>query len=353
MKTVINNAYSTARRPFNKITSANNSNINKKVNIVNDKNVNAARPNAVVNTVRPKAVLNYEEIDGGFVAFGGNSKGEIITGKGIENLIDLKVKVIRCDNGIEFRIWYNDSVCEIMGIKREFSVARTPQPNRVTERKNRILIEVARTMLADLKLPTTFWAKAVNTYLRKLEWRHYWKDYILPTIIHQDPPFSSSSKDSPDVGFKPSGEEEKKDAEDPWNEDSEDPGTEEPRLNQEKDASINNTNTINTVSPTVNTAGIEDNVVDKNIVYGLEDSIHKAFQNCLICCFLSQEEPNRAIGTKWVYKNKKDKRGIMIKNKARLVVQGYTQEERIDIDEVFAHVARIEAIRLFLAYAAI
>ncbi|GJT15895.1 putative ribonuclease H-like domain-containing protein [Tanacetum coccineum] len=90
---------------------------------------------------------------------------------------------------------------------------------------------------------------------------------------------------------------------------------------------------------------------------------HKDFQNCLFACFLSQEEPKkvwtlvdlpnekRAIGTKWVYKNKKDERGIMIKNKARLVAQGYTQEEGIDYDAVFAPVARIEAIRLFLAYA--
>ncbi|GJR17303.1 putative ribonuclease H-like domain-containing protein [Tanacetum coccineum] len=59
----------------------------------------------------------------------------------------------------------------------------------------------------------------------------------------------------------------------------------------------------------------------------------------------------RPIGTKWVFRNKKDKRGIVIKNKARLVAQEYTQEEGIDYDEVFAPVARIEAIRLFLAYA--
>ncbi|GKB90985.1 putative ribonuclease H-like domain-containing protein [Tanacetum coccineum] len=59
----------------------------------------------------------------------------------------------------------------------------------------------------------------------------------------------------------------------------------------------------------------------------------------------------RAIGTKWVYRNKKDESGIIIKNKARLVAQGYAQEEGIDYDEVFAPVARIETIRLFLAYA--
>nr|GFB36853.1 putative ribonuclease H-like domain-containing protein [Tanacetum cinerariifolium] len=59
----------------------------------------------------------------------------------------------------------------------------------------------------------------------------------------------------------------------------------------------------------------------------------------------------RPIGTKWVLKNKKDERGIVIRNKARLVAQGHTQEEGIDYDEVFSPVARIEAIRLFLAYA--
>nr|GEU69183.1 copia protein [Tanacetum cinerariifolium] len=58
----------------------------------------------------------------------------------------------------------------------------------------------------------------------------------------------------------------------------------------------------------------------------------------------------RAIGLKWVFENKKDEREIVIRNKARLVAQGYTQEEGIDYDEVFAPVAMIEAIRLFLAY---
>nr|GEY56228.1 hypothetical protein [Tanacetum cinerariifolium] len=59
----------------------------------------------------------------------------------------------------------------------------------------------------------------------------------------------------------------------------------------------------------------------------------------------------RPIGTKWVLKNKKDERGIVIRNKARLVAQGHTQEEGINYEEVFTPVARIDAIRLFLAYA--
>ncbi|GJW70801.1 copia protein [Tanacetum coccineum] len=59
----------------------------------------------------------------------------------------------------------------------------------------------------------------------------------------------------------------------------------------------------------------------------------------------------KASATKWVFRNKKDERGIVIKNKARLVAQGYTQEEGINYDEVFALVARTKVIRLFLAYA--
>ncbi|GKC56014.1 putative ribonuclease H-like domain-containing protein, partial [Tanacetum coccineum] len=59
----------------------------------------------------------------------------------------------------------------------------------------------------------------------------------------------------------------------------------------------------------------------------------------------------KAIRTKWVYRNKKDERGVVVRNKARLVAQGHRQEEGIDYDEVFAPVARIEAIRIFLAFA--
>nr|GEY97372.1 putative ribonuclease H-like domain-containing protein [Tanacetum cinerariifolium] len=58
-----------------------------------------------------------------------------------------------------------------------------------------------------------------------------------------------------------------------------------------------------------------------------------------------------AIGNKWILKNKRDARGIVIRNKARLVAQGHRQEECIDYDKVFAPIARIEAIRLFLAFA--
>ncbi|GKF06067.1 putative ribonuclease H-like domain-containing protein [Tanacetum coccineum] len=82
---------------------------------------------------------------------------------GIENLVDHKVKVIRCNNGTEFKNKEINQFCEMKCILRQFSIARTPQQNGVDERKNRTLIEAARTMLADSKLPTTFWAEAFNT----------------------------------------------------------------------------------------------------------------------------------------------------------------------------------------------
>ncbi|GKG59129.1 hypothetical protein Tco_0602838, partial [Tanacetum coccineum] len=87
--------------------------------------------------------------------------------------------------------------------------------------------------------------------------------YILLPLWTQDPPFSSSSKDSPDAGFKPLGGEEKKDAEDS-NEECKVLRTKELRVNQEKDANVNSTNNISTISPTDNAAGIEDNVVNEN-----------------------------------------------------------------------------------------
>ncbi|GKB33018.1 putative ribonuclease H-like domain-containing protein [Tanacetum coccineum] len=83
--------------------------------------------------------------------------------KEIENLVDKKVKIIRSDNGTEFKNKVMDDFCREKGIKREYSVAKTPQQNGVAERRNRTLIEAARTMLDDFKLPTTFWAEAVST----------------------------------------------------------------------------------------------------------------------------------------------------------------------------------------------
>ncbi|GJV91599.1 putative ribonuclease H-like domain-containing protein [Tanacetum coccineum] len=81
----------------------------------------------------------------------------------IENQLSHRVKIIRSDNGTEFKNRDMLEFCGNKGIKQEYSNARTPQKNGVAERMNRTLIEAARTMLADSLLPTTFWAEAVST----------------------------------------------------------------------------------------------------------------------------------------------------------------------------------------------
>ncbi|GJT35243.1 ribonuclease H-like domain-containing protein [Tanacetum coccineum] len=83
--------------------------------------------------------------------------------KEIENLVDKKVKIIRCDNGKEFKNKVMDDFCREKGIRREYNVARTLQQNGVAERRNKTLIEAARTILADSKSPTTFWVSILNT----------------------------------------------------------------------------------------------------------------------------------------------------------------------------------------------
>ncbi|GJZ08664.1 putative ribonuclease H-like domain-containing protein, partial [Tanacetum coccineum] len=90
-------------------------------------------------------------------------KAAVSTRPPIENQLNQKVKIIRSDNGTEFKNRVMLEFCGEKGIKQEFSNARTPQQNGVAERMNRTLIEAARTMLADSHLPTTFWAEAVNT----------------------------------------------------------------------------------------------------------------------------------------------------------------------------------------------
>ncbi|GKF95172.1 putative ribonuclease H-like domain-containing protein [Tanacetum coccineum] len=75
-----------------------------------------------------------------------------------------------------------------------------------------------------------------------------------------------------------------------------------------------------------------------------EELLQFKLQAVWVLCDLP--DGKQVIGTKWVFRNKRDERGTIIKNKARLVAQGYRQEEGVDYDEVFAPVARIEAIRL-------
>nr|GEW10985.1 putative ribonuclease H-like domain-containing protein [Tanacetum cinerariifolium] len=114
-------------------------------------------------------------------------------------LKDLKVKIIRCDNRGEFRNKEMNDFCSHKGIRREFSNAMTPQQNGVAKRRNRTLIEVARTMLANSKLPVTFWAEAVNTTC-------YVRNRVLVNKSHNKTPYEVFNGRSPAIGFlKPFG----------------------------------------------------------------------------------------------------------------------------------------------------
>ncbi|GJR00360.1 putative ribonuclease H-like domain-containing protein [Tanacetum coccineum] len=110
-----------------------------------------------------------------------------------------KVKAIRCDNGTEFKNSNLIELCGSKGIRRDYSNARTPQQNGVAERKNRTLIEAARTMLADSMLPTMFWTEAVSTAC-------YVLNRVLVTKPHNKTPYELVSGKVPNIShLKPFG----------------------------------------------------------------------------------------------------------------------------------------------------
>nr|GEZ17984.1 putative ribonuclease H-like domain-containing protein [Tanacetum cinerariifolium] len=135
---------------------------------------------------------------------------------GIENQLNHKVKIIRCDNGTKFKNYEMNQLCRIKGIKMELSNARTPQQNEVAERKNKTLIEAARTMtpqqnevaerknktlieaartmLVDSRLPIPFWAEAVNTAC-------YVQNRVLVTKPHNKTPYELLVGRAPIISF--------------------------------------------------------------------------------------------------------------------------------------------------------
>nr|GEV99136.1 putative ribonuclease H-like domain-containing protein [Tanacetum cinerariifolium] len=113
---------------------------------------------------------------------------------GLENQLSIKVKVIKSDNGTEFKNSNLNQFCGIKEIKREFSVPRTPQQNGIVERKNRTLIEASRTMLANSLLTILFWAEAVNTAC-------YVQNRVLLTKPHNKTPYELLHGRTPSIGF--------------------------------------------------------------------------------------------------------------------------------------------------------
>nr|GEW48865.1 putative ribonuclease H-like domain-containing protein [Tanacetum cinerariifolium] len=113
---------------------------------------------------------------------------------GLENQLSLKVKVMNSDNGTEFKNNDLNQFCGMKGIKKEFSVPRTPQQNGIAERKNKTLIEAAKTMLADSLLPIPFWMEAVNTAC-------YVQNRVLMTKPHNKTSYELLHGRTPSIGF--------------------------------------------------------------------------------------------------------------------------------------------------------
>nr|GEX01361.1 retrovirus-related Pol polyprotein from transposon TNT 1-94 [Tanacetum cinerariifolium] len=144
---------------------------------------------------------DFEEFNGGYVAFGGNPKGGKISGKGKIKTGKLDFDDVYFVRELKFNLFSVSQMCDkknnfcgMKGIKREFSVARTPQQNGVMERKNRTLIEAARTMLTDSLLPIPFWAEVVNTAC-------YVQNSVLVTKPHNKIPYELLLGKTPSIGF--------------------------------------------------------------------------------------------------------------------------------------------------------
>nr|GEZ67322.1 ribonuclease H-like domain-containing protein [Tanacetum cinerariifolium] len=256
---------------------------------------------------------------------------------GLENLLSLKVKIIRCDNGTEFKNADLNQFCGLKGIKREFSVPRTPQQNGIAERKNRTLIEAG--------FQDTEKAGEEET-----------QTYVLFPVLSDGLTNPKNNKDaytdgkehddiqksmSPDIHSSSCGDQTREQGDKAENKDKgKSPVvtiTGFKYLNEEFAECINNSsNRVNAAGSSVFAAGLNftNSTNDfsaaeepKRVHQALKDpSWIKAMQEELlqfkmqkVWILVDLPYGKRAIGTKWVYRNKKDERGIVIRNKVRLV----------------------------------
>nr|GEX60771.1 hypothetical protein [Tanacetum cinerariifolium] len=295
--------------------------------------------------------------------------------------LQLQVQRVRTDNSMEFKNKTLAKFFDEVGISRQFSATRTPQQNGVVERRNRTLVEAARTKLTFANLPLFFWAEAIATacFIQNPQGKRRLSQSVKEVAIPSSNTQSVSNNMVPNV-------DEASTSHNVFNERLED-------AYFDASTSFHDPSNVHTFYQPYSheKKGTKDHLFHK-IIGGSKSSVHTRCQlanSCLFSCLVSSIEPanvakalkdvdwvsamqeeldqfarlkvwrlvprpegKKIIKTKWIFKNKKDESSLVIRNKARLVAVGYSQQEGIDYDETFAPVARIKDIRLFLACAA-
>nr|GFA60681.1 retrovirus-related Pol polyprotein from transposon TNT 1-94 [Tanacetum cinerariifolium] len=273
-----------------------------------------------------------------------------------------------------------------VGITQQFSATRTPQQNGVVERRNRTLVEAARTMLAFANLPSFLWDEAIATtcFTQNRESsssslnddvQQSLEEFILPqtntqSISNNMVPNGDEASTSHNV-FNERLEDAYFDAStsfhDPFNVHTyyqpyphEKKWTKDhplhkiigdPKSSVRTRGQLANSCLFSCLLSSIEPANVAKALRDANWVSAMQEELDQ-FARLKVWRLVPRPEGKSVIKTKWIFKNKKDESSLVIQNKARLVAVGYSQQEGIDYDETFAPGARIEAIRLFLAYAA-
>ncbi|KAE8707942.1 hypothetical protein F3Y22_tig00110365pilonHSYRG00006 [Hibiscus syriacus] len=297
-----------------------------------------------------------------------------------------KIKCFRTDNGGEYTSDKFDDFCRKEGIKRQFTVANTPQQNGVAERMNRTLLERTRAMLRDACLEKSFWAEAVNTaviwkckflgYADGVKGYHLWDPTARKVIISRDVIFVEDklqSKEDDDSAEKSETTQIHVEKEVEQGDSSE----AEPAHDEQEPESFEAPTTRQSDRVRRRLNWHSDYVIEGNITYFLltEDGEPSTYQEAINSSYASlwmmamQEEiealhknntwdlvplpqGRKPIGNKWVFKIKRNGDDQVERYRARLVVKGYAQKEGIDFNEIFSPVVRLTTVRVVLAICA-
>ncbi|GKD32409.1 retrovirus-related pol polyprotein from transposon TNT 1-94 [Tanacetum coccineum] len=296
---------------------------------------------------------------------------------------DAKIHKIRTDNGTELKNATLKAHYENLDIMQQFSTARTPQQNGVVERRNRTLVDAARTMLIFLRLPEFLWAEAVSTTCFTLNrsiihTRHNKTPYELlrsrkPNVeyfhvfAHEAHPIVTTSEEQTSlISLTMADELYQEDSAElngntlltpydaPDFSDAESLTNLDPS-NMHKFHQVQPSTHIWTKShPLEQVIGDPFKPVMTQHQLQTDPEVYKLHQFKRLDVWELVPRPDRKniINVKWLGKNKSDAEKIVIRNKSHLVEKGYKQEEGIDFEESFALVARLEDVRIFIAFAA-